>query len=341
MKRSNGLKDTLPDPDSLVRVAATLENGATSEFIVSDDATLDDGMGVLQFSKTDLANGGNLSISRLIPADDMVISFDPIDNGRLNNLLILFSGTAGLSHPGIGRHPITPTQGCGFRYVGTPVSFELEKWIEVRSLSVSLPPHLLEGYLDDAAPPFFRHLMGTADDAPCIMPFPVSGEMRAAMEQTIAPGLTGALRQLQLENAAMTLVTMVAHAMSDTREPAPRPLSSREYRAAQEAYERLAASLQSPPSLADLSRSVNLTDRRLNVAFRELFGGTVFEVLRTLRLEQARTLIERGEMTIKEVAWRVGYTHVSNFTSAFTSAFGRSPASYARNLPSRPTPGEA
>lgn len=97
MSDPNEPKDPCPDPDSLVRVNATLGTGATNEFIVVDDTTLDDGMGVLQFSKTVLADGGNVSISRLVPAEDMVISFDPVDNGCLNNLLILFSGTASLS----------------------------------------------------------------------------------------------------------------------------------------------------------------------------------------------------------------------------------------------------
>lgn len=161
------------------------------------------------------------------------------------------------------------------------------------------------------------------------MPFPVSSGMRVAMEQNTAPGLTGALQQLQLESATQMLVTLVAQAMSDAGSQ-PHPLSSREHRSAQEAYARLKASLRTPPSLTELSRSVNLSDKRLNVAFRELFGGTVFEVLRNLRLDQARTLIERGGMSIKEVAWEVGYTHVSNFTSAFTSVFGTSAASYAR-----------
>ncbi|QCO15690.1 AraC family transcriptional regulator [Azospirillum brasilense] len=323
-----------------MRVNATLESGVSNEFFVTDDATLDDGMGVLQFSKTDLADGGNLSISRLIPAEDMVISFDPIDNGCLNNLLVLFSGRASLSYAGSGRQMVTPAQGCGFRYLGSPVSFELEKWVEVRSLSVSLPPHRLEGYLDDDVPQFFRRLMGMAENEPCVMPFPVSEEMRVAIEQNIAPGLTGALRQLQLESAALMLITLVAQAMSDAGTQ-PHPLSSREHRSAQDAFERLKASLRTPPSLSELSRSVNLSDKRLNVAFRELFGGTVFEVLRNLRLEQARTLIERGELTIKEVAWQVGYTHVSNFTSAFTTMFGTSPASYARRLPRRSKADEA
>ncbi|WP_109117640.1 AraC family transcriptional regulator [Azospirillum sp. TSO22-1] len=339
MKNSYEYKENPLDSESLVRVNATLGSGVTNELIIADDAMLDDGMGVLQFSKTDLADGGNISISRLIPADDMVITFDPINDDCLNNLLILFSGTASLFCAENDRHLITPAQGCGFRYSGSPTGFELEKWVEVRSLSVSLPPHRLEGYLDENVPPFFRQLMEATRNEARVISFPVSNKMRAAMEHNIAPGLTGALRQLQLESAALMLITMVAQAMSDTEAP-PRPLSNREHRAAQEAYERLTMSLRIPPSLAELSRSVNLTDKRLNVAFRELFGGTVFEVLRNLRLEQARTLIERGEMTIKEVAWQVGYTHVSNFTSAFTTVFGTSPASYARGLSQRPKDGE-
>jgi len=329
--------DEAPASEFLIRVNATSGDGTSNEFIVADDATINDGMGILQLSKTDLTNGGSMSISRLVPADDMVIGFDPIDSGHLVNLLILFSGATSLSCIGADQQLITPALGCGFRYCGTPVSYALEKWVEVRSVSISLPPPLLEGYLGDEASPFFRRILDATGDDHCITPFSVSNEMRVAMAQNIAPGLTGTLRQLQLETAALMFIMLVAQATSGFQEAPQRPLSNREHRAAQEAYERLTSSLQAPPPLTELARSVNLTDKRLNTAFRELFGGTVFEVLRNLRLEQARNLIEHGDMTVKEIAWHVGYSHVSNFTSAFTAVFGSPPASYARNRPPRLT----
>jgi hypothetical protein len=46
------------------------------------------------------------------------------------------------------------------------------------------------------------------------------------------------------------------------------------------------------------------------------------------RLAHARLAIETGQAPIKQIAHRVGYTHVSNFTAAFTRRYGAPPSQY-------------
>jgi AraC-like DNA-binding protein len=88
--------------------------------------------------------------------------------------------------------------------------------------------------------------------------------------------------------------------------------------------------MRCPPTLGELADAVGLSEKRLNTAFRLLFGSTVFEILRNHRLEHARQVLEEDSVALKEIAHRVGYTHVSNFIHAFRARYGTTPQQYLR-----------
>jgi AraC-like DNA-binding protein len=84
--------------------------------------------------------------------------------------------------------------------------------------------------------------------------------------------------------------------------------------------------LEEPPSLPELARSVGLNEFKLKVGFRTHFGTSVFGYLRAQRMDQARRLLVRGELSVTEVAARVGYSNPSKFAAAFRKHFGRPPS---------------
>jgi AraC-like DNA-binding protein len=91
---------------------------------------------------------------------------------------------------------------------------------------------------------------------------------------------------------------------------------------------RLLADMRRPPSLDEVALAVGLTEKRLNAGFQMLFGTTVFESLRNERLEHARIALQSEEMSLKEVSFRGGYNHVTNFVSVFTARYGAPPRQY-------------
>src|SRR5262249_41732729 len=106
----------------------------------------------------------------------------------------------------------------------------------------------------------------------------------------------------------------------------------RERSAVWEARERLVADMRRPPTLYELAAAVGLSEKRLNSGFRIQFGTTVFGTLRDERLEHARIALESGAVSLKQVAFRVGYDHVSNFINAFTARYGMPPRQYCKRL---------
>jgi AraC-like DNA-binding protein len=96
--------------------------------------------------------------------------------------------------------------------------------------------------------------------------------------------------------------------------------------------------MRAPPSLGELAAAAGLTEKRLNAGFRALFGATVFETLRNERLEHARLVLDSEDVTLKAIAFRVGYNHVTNFINAFAARYGAPPRQYRRDSSDALTP---
>ncbi|BAE49942.1 AraC-type DNA-binding domain-containing protein [Paramagnetospirillum magneticum AMB-1] len=84
----------------------------------------------------------------------------------------------------------------------------------------------------------------------------------------------------------------------------------------------------SPPSMAEISRMMGVPPRKLNAQFRAIFGMTAFEWLVDWRLIRARDLVMDGGVTIKDIAFSLGYSHVPTFSAAFTRRFGVAPSRF-------------
>lgn len=67
-------------------------------------------------------------------------------------------------------------------------------------------------------------------------------------------------------------------------------------------------------------------------AFKQSLGVSPVRHVRTLRIEAARNLLRRHEMSIAEVAAAVGFRGATQFSRVFSAAMGVSPSKYRRSL---------
>src|SRR3546814_6911548 len=84
------------------------------------------------------------------------------------------------------------------------------------------------------------------------------------------------MRRLMLEGAALQMMAVFLDGLCGTGEDRADGLSFREESAAREARTRLLADMRDPPSAGELAAATGLSARRLNRAFRPLFGASVF-----------------------------------------------------------------
>ena len=80
-----------------------------------------------------------------------------------------------------------------------------------------------------------------------------------------------------------------------------------------------------PHSLSALAREAGVSATVLKTEFADVYGETVFAFLRSIRLERARTGIEREGGSVSEAAAAVGYGYASNFSALFRRHFGHAP----------------
>jgi AraC-like DNA-binding protein len=97
------------------------------------------------------------------------------------------------------------------------------------------------------------------------------------------------------------------------------------------ARQRLLHRCNQPHTTESLARSVGLSPSHLRRRFKAIFGCTPMEFLERVRMEQAARLIKGGELSIKEVARKVGYLDANNFSTAFKRFHGSSPQSHRRS----------
>lgn len=74
------------------------------------------------------------------------------------------------------------------------------------------------------------------------------------------------------------------------------------------------------------------TPAHLTRQFRRYFNTTPHQMLLELRMRRARHLLEREELSIKEISAVVGYPNALNFSTEFRRRAGMSPREYRRHI---------
>jgi AraC-like DNA-binding protein len=84
--------------------------------------------------------------------------------------------------------------------------------------------------------------------------------------------------------------------------------------------------LEKFPSINNLSRVALMSSSKLKKRFKEVYGMKLYEFYNHNRLSKAKKWIETGETNIKEAAYRIGFSNLSNFSKAFKKEFGYLPS---------------
>jgi AraC family transcriptional regulator of adaptative response / methylphosphotriester-DNA alkyltransferase methyltransferase len=81
-------------------------------------------------------------------------------------------------------------------------------------------------------------------------------------------------------------------------------------------------------ALDDIARRVATSRRQLQRSYAEVGDTTFREHLTGVRMERAGDLLRHGNLTIREVAHRVGYRQPAQFAKAFRRHHGAAPSSF-------------
>jgi AraC-like DNA-binding protein len=85
-----------------------------------------------------------------------------------------------------------------------------------------------------------------------------------------------------------------------------------------------------PLDVEALARGAHMSAGHFSREFRLAYGESPYGYLTTRRVERAMALLRRGDLSVTEVCFAVGYSSPSSFSSRFSELVGVAPSSYRR-----------
>ena len=83
-----------------------------------------------------------------------------------------------------------------------------------------------------------------------------------------------------------------------------------------------------PLDVAAIAREALMSTAHFSRQFRETYGETPYAYLMTRRIERAKLLLRRGDLSVTEVCLEVGCTSLGSFSARFTELVGETPTAY-------------
>ena len=90
------------------------------------------------------------------------------------------------------------------------------------------------------------------------------------------------------------------------------------------------ANISEDPNVAQMAKSVHLSESRFYVMYKQIFGISPKNDLIGARIEKAKNLLEQSKYNNAEIAAMTGYTNEYHFIRQFKKIQGMTPKQYAR-----------
>jgi transcriptional regulator GlxA family with amidase domain len=83
-----------------------------------------------------------------------------------------------------------------------------------------------------------------------------------------------------------------------------------------------------PLDVAELARAALMSTAHFSRQFHAAYGETPYAYLMTRRIERAKALLRRGDLSVTEVGLEVGWSSFGSFGARFTEVVGETPTAY-------------
>jgi AraC-like DNA-binding protein len=141
---------------------------------------------------------------------------------------------------------------------------------------------------------------------------------------------TGPVRRIFAEAKAMELFCLILDRFQAESPVAPSAtrvrITERDRRQLAGVRDSLQDRFIDPPSIHALARQFGLNRNKLCAGFQCLYGVSIYDFCRNLRLEKARQLLAHSDLTVAQIALATGFASPSAFSASFTRQFGHSPS---------------
>ena len=179
----------------------------------------------------------------------------------------------------------------------------------------------------DSLPMELRRFQGGESEVDFWYASQLTTDMKSAVRALLQTQIRSEVRTVYLRAKVVELVCLALEQLShpECTADSPLKLSHRDLRSLEQARRMLDEGGEAR-SLEQLARQVGLNRRKLALGFKHLFGATVGDYDREVRLEMARRVLETSAASVGYAAAVAGYSDVGSFTKAFKARYGGLPS---------------
>ena len=94
------------------------------------------------------------------------------------------------------------------------------------------------------------------------------------------------------------------------------------------AKDRMDREFDQPLDVPALAWSAAMSTGHFSRSFKAAFGEGPYSYLMTRRIERAKALLRRGDISVTDACFAVGCTSLGSFSSRFTEIVGETPSRY-------------
>lgn len=107
-------------------------------------------------------------------------------------------------------------------------------------------------------------------------------------------------------------------------------LTSSDIRAIQRAHDILSKNYSNPPTIEALSKIVFLNEQKLKAGFSKHYHMSIGEYTNHIRMTIATNLLSTTDLSIENIAYKVGYNYSANFSKMFKKTYGKTPLKFRK-----------
>lgn len=94
--------------------------------------------------------------------------------------------------------------------------------------------------------------------------------------------------------------------------------------------DRIDRDFAQPLDVEALAAGAHMSAGHLSREFKKAYGEPPYAYLMTRRVERAMTMLRRGDLSVTEVCFAVGFSSLGTFSTRFTELVGVPPSTYKR-----------
>lgn len=92
--------------------------------------------------------------------------------------------------------------------------------------------------------------------------------------------------------------------------------------------DRIDREFDRPLNVQELAAGVHMSAGHLSRGFKAAYGESPYSYLMTRRIERSMALIRRGDLSITDICFAVGFSSLGTFSTRFSELVGVSPSRY-------------